>query len=200
MANENNDGRFHFDEAAMMEQARANLLNTKQYSKLYDEWKRLDPKRDFVKITAVQMKLRKMESAEFDRLERLEIERRKEVKSIDELLRQYNMDDFNRWQELLAGMSFLFDMIDFSIADINELLDRNEIGVKMEKFKEIEAARKVCIEMAGNNLKKMAQKKSELWMDESDRLWERLKERCAVYRRKVDKWESSHPEGVENKQ
>jgi len=118
------------------------------------------------------------------------IDKRKSVDGISEMLKVNNPAAYDRWQELLAGMSFLFDMIDFSIADINELLDRNGVGVKLEKFKEIEGARKVCKDMMLTDFDKMPEVQQQMWMDESDRLWEHLKERCAVYRRKVGRWEA----------
>ena len=129
----------------------------------------------------------------FDRLEQMAIDNRKSVEGINDVLKANDPAAYDHWQELLAGMSFLFDMIDFSIADINELLDRNGVVVKLEKFKEIEAARKICDEMSLKDFTRMHEAHQQLWMDESDRLWEHLKERCGVYRRKVDKWEAKHP-------
>jgi len=184
---------YHLDEVAIMAQAKENLMRNKEYSKLYEQWKRLDPRRDFVKIGLLQAKIRRLEQQEFDRLEQQALDDRKSVDGINDVLKSNNPAAYDHWQELLAGMSFLFDMIDFSIADINELLDRNGVGVKLEKFKEIEGARKVCKDMMLTDFDKMPETQQQMWMDESDRLWEHLKERCAVYRRKVDKWEAKHP-------
>ena len=184
---------YHLDEDAIIAQARENLKRNKEYSKLYEQWKRLDPRRDFVKIGLLQAKIRRIEQQEFDRLEQMAIDNRKSVEGINDVLKANDPAAYDHWQELLAGMSFLFDMIDFSIADINELLDRNGVGVKLEKFKEIEAARKMCDEMSLKDFTRMHEAQQQLWMDESDRLWEHLKERCGVYRRKVDKWEAKHP-------
>lgn len=183
---------YHLDEEAIVAQARENLKRNREYNKLYEQWQRLDPRRDFVKIGLVQAKIRRIEQQEFDRLEQKAIDDRKSVDGINEMLLANNPAAYDHWQELLAGMSFLFDMIDFSIADINELLDRNGVGVKMEKFKEIEAARKVCKDMSLTDFVRMPETQQQLWMDESDRLWEHLKRRCGVYRRKVDKWEAKH--------
>lgn len=184
---------YHLDEVGIMAQAKENLKSNKEYGKLYEQWKRLDPRHDFVKIEYVKTKIRVLEQQEFDRLEQKALDARKSVDGINGVLKANNPAAYDHWQELLAGMSFLFDMIDFSIADINELLDRNGVGVKLEKFKEIEAARKMCDEMALKDFGRMHEAQQQLWMDESDRLWEHLKERCAVYRRKVDKWEAKHP-------
>lgn len=184
---------YHLDEEAIQEQARENLKRNKEYGKLYDQWKRLSPRRDFVKIGLLQAKIRRLEQQEFDRLEQKAIDDRKSVDGINDVLRKNNPAAYDHWQELLAGMSFLFDMIDFSIADINELLDRNGVGVKLEKFKEIEGARKVCKDMMLKDIDKMPEVQQQMWMDESGRLWDHMKERCAVYRRKVDKWEAKHP-------
>lgn len=184
---------YHLDEVGIMAQAKENLKSNKEYGKLYEQWKRLDPRHDFVKIEYVKTKIRVLEQQEFDRLEQKALDARKSVDGINGVLKANNPAAYDHWQELLAGMSFLFDMIDFSIADINELLDRNGVGVKLEKFKEIEAARKMCDEMALKDFGRMHEAQQQLWMDESDRLWEHLKERCAVYRRKVDKWEAKPP-------
>lgn len=181
---------YHLDENAILAQAKENLKRNKEYGKLYEQWKRLDPRRDFVKIGLLQAKIRRMEQQEFDRLEQNAIDDRKSVDGINDVLKANNPDAYDHWQELLAGMSFLFDMIDFSIADINELLGSNGVGVKLEKFKEIEGARKVCKDMMLTDFDKMPETQQQMWMDESDRLWEHLKERCAVYRRKVDRWEA----------
>lgn len=181
---------YHLDEVAIMAQAKENLMRNKEYNKLYEEWKRLGRQRDYVRIGLLQTKMRVLEQQEFNRLEQMAIDKRKSVDSISEMLKANNPAAYDHWQELLAGMSFLFDMIDFSIADINELLDRNGVGVKLEKFKEIEGARKVCKDMMLTDFDKMPEMQQQMWMDESDRLWEHLKERCAVYRRKVDRWET----------
>lgn len=181
---------YHLDENAILAQAKENLKRNKEYGRLYEQWKRLDHRRDFVKIGLLQAKIRRMEQQEFDRLEQNAIDDRKSVDGINDVLKANNPDAYDHWQELLAGMSFLFDMIDFSIADINELLGSNGVGVKLEKFKEIEGARKVCKDMMLTDFDKMPETQQQMWMDESDRLWEHLKERCAVYRRKVDRWEA----------
>lgn len=183
---------YHLDKEAILAQVKENMKRNREYNKLYEQWKRLDLRRDFVKSEYLKTKMRILEQKEFDRLEQKALDDRKSVDGINEMLRANNPAAYDHWQELLAGMSFLFDMIDFSIADINELLDRNGVGVKLEKFKEIEAARKACDQMALKDFGRMHATQQQLWMDESDRLWEHLKRRCGVYRRKVDKWEAKH--------
>ena len=182
---------YGIDAEAIQRQAKQNLMTgNKEYKKLQDEYQRLDRRRDFVKINLTQTKMRHMENQEVDRLWMLEIEKRKSVRGISDLLRQKDRAEYDHWQELLAGLSFVMDMIDFTVADINELLNRNNIGIKLEKFKEIEAARGLAQQLTGDNLSHSKDWHAQMWMDESDRLWEYLKERCAIYRRKVDRIES----------
>lgn len=182
---------YGIDAEAIQRQAKMNLMNgNREYKKLQDEFLRLDRRHDFVKINLVQTKMRHMENQEVDRLWMLEMEKRKSIRGISDLLRQKDRKEYDHWQELLAGLSFVMDMIDFTVADINELLQRNNIGIKLEKFKEIEAARELAQKLTGDNLNHSKDWHAQMWMDESDRLWEYLKERCATYRRKVDRIEA----------
>lgn len=178
---------YGIDAEAIQRQAKQNLMTgNREYKKLQDEYQLLDRRRDFVKINLTQTKMRHMENQEIDRLWMLEIEKRKSVRGISDLLRQKDRAEYDHWQELWAGLSFIMDMLDFTVADINELFDRNNIGIKMEKFK---AARWLAQQLTGDNLKHSKQWHAEMWMDESDRLWEYLKEHCATYRRKVETME-----------
>ena len=182
---------YGIDGEAIQRQAEANLLNgNREYRKLKQELDGLDFRRDFVKINLVKTKMKHMVNQETDRLWMLEMEKRKSVRGISDLLLQKDRAEYDHWQELLAGLSFVMDMIDFTVADINELFDRNNIGIKLEKFKEIEAARGLAQQLTGDNLSHSKDWHAQMWMDESDRLWEYLKERCAIYRRKVDRIES----------
>ena len=181
---------YGIDGEAIQRQAEANLLNgNREYRKLKQELDGLDFRRDFLKINLVKTKMKHMVNQETDRLWMLEMEKRKSVKGISDLLLQKDRAEYDHWQELLAGLSFVMDMIDFTVADINELLNRNNLGIKLEKFKEIEAARGLAQQLTGDNLSHSKDWHAQMWMDESDRLWEYLKERCATYRRKVDRIE-----------
>ena len=182
---------YGIDAEAIAQQAKVNLLNgNREYKRLYEDYRKLDSRRDFVKISMTQVRLRQMENEEIDRLWMLEMEKRKSIRGISDLLRQKDRHEYDHWQELLAGLSFVMDMIDFTVADINELLQRNNIGIKLEKFKEIEAARELAQKLTGDNLNHSKDWHAQMWMDESDRLWEYMKERCATYRRKVDRIEA----------
>ena len=182
---------YGIDAEAIAQQAKVNLLNgNREYKRLYEDYRKLDSRRDFVKISMTQGRLRQMENEEIDRLWMLEMEKRKSIRGISNLLRQKDRREYDHWQELLAGLSFVMDMIDFTVADINELLQRNNIGIKLEKFKEIEAARELAQKLTGDNLSHSKDWHAQMWMDESDRLWEYMKERCATYRRKVDRIEA----------
>lgn len=182
---------YGIDAEAIAQQAKVNLLNgNREYKRLYEDYRKLDSRRDFVKISMTQGRLRQMENEEIDRLWMLEMEKRKSIRGISDLLRQKDRREYDHWQELLAGLSFVMDMIDFTVADINELLQRNNIGIKLEKFKEIEDARALAQKLTGDNLNHSKDWHAQMWMDESDRLWDHLKERCATYRRKVDRIEA----------
>lgn len=182
---------YGIDAEAIAQQAKVNLLNgNREYKRLYEDYRKLDSRRDFVKISMTQGRLRQMENEEIDRLWMLEMEKRKSIRGISDLLRQKDRREYDHWQELLAGLSFVMDMIDFTVADINELLQRNNIGIKLEKFKEIEDARALAQKLTGDNLNHLKDWHAQMWMDESDRLWDHLKERCATYRRKVDRIEA----------
>lgn len=163
----------------------------KEYKRLLQELDRLDPRHDFMKMSLVKTKMKHMVAEEIDRLWMLEMDRRKSVQGISDLLMQKDRGEYDHWQELLAGLSFVMDMIDFTVADINELFDRNNIGIRLEKFKEIEDARALAQRLTGDNLKHSKQWHQDMWYEESDRLWEHLKERCAAYRREVDSREES---------
>ena len=181
---------YGIDGEAIQRQAEANLLNgNREYRKLKQELDGLDFRCDFLKINLVKTKMKHMVNQETDRLWMLEMDKRKSVRGISDLLLQKDRAEYDHWQELLAGLSFVMDMIDFTVADINELLNRNNIGIKLEKFKEIEAARGLAQQLTGDNLSHSKDWHAQMWMDESDRLWECLKERCATYRRKVDRIE-----------
>lgn len=178
---------YGIDAEAIQRRAEQNLAGNREYRLLKKELERLDPRSDFVKLNLVKTKMRVMMNEEIDRLWALEMERRKEIRGISDLLRQKDRAEYDHWQELLASFSFAMDMIDFTIHDVNELLEKNNIGIKMEKFKEIEAARALAQKLTGDNLKHSKQWHKDMWYEESDRLWEYMKERCATYRRKVDR-------------
>ena len=181
---------YGIDAEAIQRQADQNLMKgNKEYRKLHEQLDKCDMHRDFVKINYLKTKMKLMAHAEIDRLWMLEMDKRKSVRGLSEVLLQKDRKEYDHWQELLAGLSFVMDMIDFTVADINELLNRNNIGIKLEKFKEIEAARGLAQQLTGDNLNHSKDWHQQMWMDESDRLWEHLKERCATYRRKVDRIE-----------
>lgn len=189
------DEVYGIDRDAINEQARANLQNNRQYKKLYEEYQRLDPRRDFVKIGILQSRLRLMESREMDRLANLEIERRKDVNLLADVLREKDAKEYERYQELMAALSLLLDMMDSTFGDLNRLLVRNKIGITMDQFPELIAAKKLAWQMASGEQNQMPEYKSELWSEESERIYKYLLERCATYRRKVDRIEARQEKG-----
>lgn len=190
---------YHYDGKEIVDRSKENLKQHKPYQKLKDELKRLDPRRDFVKRNLVETKIRQIEEEEVHRLVELEDKRRQDVNNIAEMLRGLNPDDHRRYQELMAGLAMAIDVLDYTFTDINGLLYRNGIGVQMFQFPEVAAARKMLSDMADMEQEHMPEYKRKEYVAESDRLWEHLKERTAVYVRKIDRIEAAHPELTEKK-
>lgn len=176
-----------FGSEAMLRQARENLKGNREYNKLFKEWSQLNPHRDLVKRSLVQTKMRHMENQEFQRLQELEMQRRKDINAIAELLQG---EERNEYQELVAGLSLLLDLMDSTFSDLNLLLMRNKTGIQMDKFPELMAARKMLWDMANGEQDNMPKYKLDLWAAESDRLYRVLRERMGVYRRKVEREEA----------
>ena len=187
---------YHYDEEEISERVRENLKQHKPYQKLYEQYQRLDPRRDFVKRNLIQTQMRKIEEDEVHRLVALEDKRRQDVNNIAEMLQGLNPDDHRRYQELMAGLAMAIDVLDYTFTDINGLLYRNGIGVQMFQFPEVAAARKMLSDLADMEQEHMPEYKRTEYVAESDRLWEHLKERTAVYVRKIDRIEAKHPELV----
>ncbi len=181
---------YHYDTEAIAERAREMLRGHRQYQKLRSQLGKLNAIRDLAKISMIQAQLREIETAEMTRLTRLEEEQRKNVNSISTLLKSIDIDEFNRYQELMAGVTLLLDMMDTAFSDVNRLLERNKIGISMGNFPELQAARKVAWDMASDEQNKMPKYKNNLWAEESERLYQTLQKRCAVYRRKVERIET----------
>ena len=188
MSNEKiNPADYGIDEETTKEKAVKNLKAIRQYNKLYEQLWRLDPRRDFVKINLLQTQIRDMESKEIDRLVNMEIDRRKDVNRLTDYLKGNEREEY---QELMAGLSLLIDMMDSTFFDINKLLKRNNTGVEMQNFPELVAARKLVWLLASGEQKDMPGYKREIWDEESERLYNHLRERCAVFRRKVERKEA----------
>jgi len=185
---------YHYDGNEIMERVRENLKGHKPYQKLCEQLQRLDPRRDFVKRNLLQTQMRKIEEDEMHRLIELEEKRQMDVNNIAERLKGLNPDDHRRYQELMAGLAMAVDLLDYTFTDINGLLYRNGIGVQMFQFPEVAAARKMLSDLADMEQEKMPEYKRTEYVAESDRLWQHLKERTAVYVRKINRIEAKHPE------
>lgn len=184
------DEVYGIDRDALAALASKNLMSDRQYKKLYDEYQRLDRRRDFVKIGIVQSRLRLMESREMDRLTELEIARRKDVNRLADLLKEKDTLEYEQYQDLMSALSLLLDMMDSTFGDLNRLLVRNKIGITMEQFPELLNAKQLAWQMATGEQDKMPEYKGELWSGESERIYKYLLDRCATYRRKVDRIEA----------
>ena len=186
---------YHYDEEEISERVRENLKQHKPYQKLYEQYQRLDPRRDFVKRNLIQTQMRKIEEDEVHRLVALEDKRRQDVNAIADMLKNLNPDDHRRYQELMAGLAMAIDVLDYTFTDINGLLYRNGIGVQMFQFPEVAAARKMLSDLADMEAEHMPEYKRTEYVAESDRLWKHLQERTAVYVRKIDRIEAAHGAG-----
>ena len=180
---------YGYDSEAIAEQARENLKHNRPYQKIYEQLDRLDPRRDFVKRNHLLTQARLMEENEIKRLMDLTNKRRQDVRRIGDYLEQHNPEDSEKYETLMAGFAFLLDMIDFTLHDINEILFRNKTDIKMENFPEIVKCRKLAEEMSGSDIKKMPEWQRNMWMYESDRLFNYLKTRSADYLRRAEREE-----------
>lgn len=176
-----------FDLVTMTRQAQENLMDNREYKKLGKELAQLDPRRDLLKYQLVQTKMRYMEQQELERLQQREMNRRKDIKAIAEMLQG---EQRQQYDELLSGISLLLDLMDSTFSDLNLLLMRNKVGIQIDKFPELKAARKMLWDMANEEQDKMPQYRLDLWADESERLYKHLRERMAIYRRKVEREEA----------
>ena len=182
---------YHYDEDDIKTRAIDNLKHHKPYQKLVAEFERLDPRIDFVKRNFVKTKMRQIESEEIYRLVELEDKRRQDVNTIDDMLRNLNPEDYHRYQQLMAGLAMSIDMLDHTFSSINGLLYRNGIGVMMHQFPEITAAKEMLSNLADMEVANMPEYKAKEYVAESDRLWQHLQERCAIYVRKIDRIEAN---------
>ena len=171
-----------------------NLTNNREYMRLVEKYAVASKKRDYIKMVELSTRIKKMKEDEVERLSRRESEMRKNVNRLAEMLKSLDVSEHDRYQELLAALSLLLDMIDTTFSDINKILRRNDMGVEMGNFDEFVAAKKLAWEMAFDEQGKMARYKNELWSEESDRIYKYLIERCAVYCRKVDRIEAKMAE------
>ena len=195
MATEKKD--YYYGEDEIQERVKQNLKGHKQYQKLYEQYQRLDPRRDFVKCNLVQTQMRKIEQDEVHRLVALEDKRRQDVNNIADMLKGLSPDDHRHYQELMAGLAMAIDVLDYTFTDINGLLYRNAIGVQMFQFPEVAAARKMLSDLADMEVDHLPEYKRTEYVAESDRLWEHLKKRTAVYVGKINRIEAKHPWLVE---
>ena len=176
-----------FDLVTMTRQAQENVKDNREYKKLRKELEQLNPRRDLLKYQLVQTKMRYMEQQELERLQQREMNRRKDIKAIAEMLQG---EQRQQYDELLSGISLLLDLMDSTFSDLNTLLMRNKVGIQIDKFPELKAARKMLWDMANDEQDKMPQYRLDLWADESERLYKHLRERMAIYRRKVEREEA----------
>lgn len=175
------------DLVTMTRQAQQNVKDNHEYKKLSKELAQLDPRRDLLKYQLVQTKMRYMEEQELERLQQREMNRRKDIKAIAEMLQG---EQRQQYDELLSGISLLLDLMDSTFSDLNLLLMRNKVGIQIDKFPELRAARKMLWDMANEEQDKMPQYKLDFYAEESDRLYKHLRERMAIYRRKVEREEA----------
>ena len=173
----------------IIKQASELLRQNKQYRKLMEQWDVANKRGQMVQKININAQMREMERTEIDRLVHLEDERRKSVTAVSQMLEQIDCNEFLKYQDLMSCLSFLLDLVDYTFTDINDVLHRNKLGIQMDNFPELVKARKEMVALVGNEVKSMPDYQQQLWMDESDHLFDYLKERAAVYRRKVEREE-----------
>ena len=171
----------------IIKQATDTLRQNKHYRKLMEQWDTASKRGQMVQKININAQMRQMEKAEIDRIVAYENERRKSVTAVSQMLEQIDHNEFLKYQDLMSGLSFLLDLVDYTFTDINDLLHRNKLGILMKNFPELIKTRKEMSTLVGNEVKTMPDYQQQLWMDESDRLFDHVKERAAVYRRKVDR-------------
>ena len=181
---------YHYDSQEIAARAIENLGRNKEYRRLLERYDKACMQRNFVKITQLGAEIERMKQDEVHRLVVLEDERRKNVGAIARLLEQIDRSEHEKYQDLMSGMCFLLDMLDYTISDINDLLRRNKIGVEMGQFSEVTAVKKTAYELAGGEVGTMPEYQRDEWLQEADRLYGFLLERSAVYRRRVDRIEA----------
>ena len=184
-----------FDLVTMTRQAQENVKDNREYKKLDKELAQLDPRRDLLKYQLVQTKMHYMEQQELERLQQQEMNRRKDIKAIAEMLQG---EQRQQYDELLSGISLLLDLMDSTFSDLNLLLMRNKVGIQIDKFPELQAARKMLWNMANKEQDKMPQYRLDLWADESERLYKHLRDRMTIYRRKVEREEARQDKAVQD--
>jgi len=180
---------YGYASVEIIRQASESLRQNKQYRKLMEQWDSANRRGNFVQKINAHAQMRQMEKAEIDRIVDYEDKRRQNVKTVSQMLEQKDHDDFLKYQDLMSCLLFLLDLVDFSFVEINDVLHRNKLGIQMENFPELIKARKEITSLIGCEVGSMPDYQQQLWMDESDRLFDHLKERAAVYRRKVEREE-----------
>lgn len=180
---------LHYDTQAIANMAMQNLGKNKEYRRLLDQCDKAARAHQYVQQSQLSAKIELMKRQEMQRLIELEESRRKDVNQLGRMLKQLNPEDYDRYQELMAGLSLLLDMTDNIFFDINKVLRRNNLGIEMDNFPELKAARKTVEDMAIQEQGTMKRYKEDLWNEESERIYKYLLERCATFRRKVDRIE-----------
>ena len=181
---------MHYDMQEIANRAMENLGGNREYRNLLDRYDRAVHSRQYVQQAQLSAKIVLMKRQEMQRLIELEESRRKDVNTLAHMLKRINPADHDRFQELMAALSLLLDMTDNVFFDINQVLKRNNLGIEMDNFPELKAAKKTAQDMAIKEQYGMARYKEDLWNEESERIYKYLLERCATYRRKVDRIEA----------
>ena len=173
----------------IIKQAADTLRQNKHYRKLMEQWDTANKRGQMVQKININAQMRQMEKTEIDRIVAYENERRKSVTAVSQMLEQIDHDEYLKYQDLMSCLSFLLNLVDSTFTEINDVLHRNKLGIQMENFPELVKAKKEMAALVGSEVKTMPDYQQQLWMDESDRLFDHLKERAAVYRRKVEREE-----------
>ena len=107
-------------------------------------------------------------------------------------LRAESLSAEGRWAEAAEAFEDLANAWIASCATVSP-------AARKDRLDEVAAARKMLSDLADMEQEHMPEYKRTEYVAESDRLWEHLKQRTAVYVRKIDRIEAAHPELVEGR-
>ena len=185
MAERTIDARQFGQDADTVERAAEELKRNRPYQRLLEKYKASLGTGNLVLQAQLNAQLKQMERQVIDRLMQQEMERRKDVRVLTEMLQERDPEAAAEYERLMGGLSVLLDVMDTTFSRINILLKQHEMRVTMNQWPELQQARRVVMNQVEGEVDKMAQRKHDLWAAESDRLYDFLMERMAVYQRKA---------------
>ena len=171
----------------LIEKAKELILKNDKYRNLQKKYERLSSQRKYIEAIKVKDM---MEAAMRGVVQKLIEQEIKERQTTEGLLKILPNEEGEKYRDLLSAMCFCFDTIDYIVADINDLLKRNETGFNVENLPEIKACKQKVASVVGIETNKMEGEQQQLYFNEADGVYAYLLKRCGVFRRKCDKLQS----------